>query len=370
MVALALAEVLAGVILRENVELLVAFPALLILAPGLMDLRGNVYGAIGYRLVKALHLGLAESRVLSRFNLINMLTGFVVSVAATLFLVLIGLCLTIVLGLRAPDLISLCFIALQSTIIVYILLTPVVVSSIVYLFKKGYDPSPFVATIVTGIGDVLTPATMILVAYLHGMVPYGIKLILVIVLIVLAFTGAHYIYRVKGMKDLFENLTSSVIASTGSSLGGLSLALIAGFIEGNPEILGLIPAFNAVIGAAMGYLGSSLNIHLHVSGTSPGRVYNRDAVAGLASSYLSIMLAVLLSLAPFHIVFNKSMKVVLVASISSVSVYVLASTITYILTKLTFKNGWDPDNVVFPVMTTFVDLVGPLIVSLMAILVL
>ncbi|MEM2343691.1 MAG: hypothetical protein QW659_06370, partial [Sulfolobales archaeon] len=68
LIVLALIEVFAGLLLRFNVDLLVTYPVLLILIPGLMDLRGDVYGAIGYRFTKGLHLGLTQPRLLTRFN--------------------------------------------------------------------------------------------------------------------------------------------------------------------------------------------------------------------------------------------------------------------------------------------------------------
>lgn len=349
--------------LKENVELLVLFPVLLILAPGLMDLRGNVYGAIGYRLVKALHLGFTEPRIATRFNLFNVLTGYVVSIIATLFLVFIGLLLSILLGLGTPEAVSLLFIALQSTVVVYIVLTPVVISTITFLFKRGRDPSPFVATIVTGIGDFLTPATMILVAYLHESIPYLLKLVLITAYIVISIISLHYIYRNKQQRDLFENLVSSVVASTGSSMGGLALALASSFISRNPEILGVVPAFNAVIGAAMGHLGSSLNLDLHLGEEVPWLKYRGELLKGLTASYVSVTLALSLSIAPTPPGAWKSISLYATLTLSSLSVYTLSSIVTYMLTKATFKHGWDPDNVVFPVMTTFVDLMGPITLS-------
>jgi len=96
LVSLGLAEILAGITLRFNVDLLVVYPVLLIITPGLMDLRGDVYGAMGYRLTKALHLGLAQPKYWSRENLVNLATGYVVSIIATSILALIGLVLSLI----------------------------------------------------------------------------------------------------------------------------------------------------------------------------------------------------------------------------------------------------------------------------------
>ncbi|MEM4623756.1 MAG: magnesium transporter [Desulfurococcaceae archaeon] len=364
LITLAVAEVLAGLVLRFNVDLLVAYPVLLVLIPGLMDLRGDVYGAIGYRLTKALHLGLTSPSLRSRFNMVNALLGYVVSTVATVNLSFIGLALSILTGLEAPDLISLLFISLFSTFIVYIMLTPIITTSTIVMFKHGHDPSSFVATIVTGIGDFTTPAILLIMAYLHQELSHLVKLLVTVVIIALAIVFAAFIIREKESRNLVENTVSSIIASTGSSFGGFALALSTQLISRSPEILGVLPAFNAVIGAAMGYLGSALNIDLHIEAEVPVKSYYEESAVGFIATYFSIMLALTLSSTPLVVDYVKLARIIGVVTASCFSVYVLSMLITYLLTTLTFKHGWDPDNVVFPVMTTFVDLIGPVVISL------
>lgn len=364
LVTLAIAEVLAGLTLRLNVDLLVSFPVLLILTPGLMDLRGNVYGAIGYRLTKALHLGLTPPNFRSRFNLVNVLVGYVVSTIATIILCLIGVFLSLLTSLRAPDFVSLLFISLISTLVVYLILTPIVTLFIIIIFRHGYDPSSFVATIVTGIGDYATPAVLLLVAYIYDGFSYTLRFSTIMVLTTLTLLFMVLLIREKQTRDLLENLASSVVASTGSSLGGFVLALSTIFISENPEVLGVLPAFNAVIGAAMGHLGNELNIDLHIGAETPEKSYRNEAIVGFIATYSSIIIALALSTIPLATSYLKVAVVAGVISVSCTMVYLLSTFVTYMLTMVTFKHGWDPDNVVFPIMTTFVDLMGPTILSL------
>lgn len=364
LIILAVAEVLAGLTLRFNVDLLVAYPVLLILIPGLMDLRGDVYGAIGYRLTKALHLGLTPPNLRSKFNMVNALLGYVVSTVATINLSLIGLTLSLLTGLEAPDFISLLFISLFSTFIVYLMLTPIITTSTILMFRHGRDPSSFVATIVTGIGDFATPAVLLVIAYLHAELSHVAKILVILVIITLAMVFTVHVVREKESRNLVENLVSSIVASTGSSFGGFALALSTQFISRNPEVLGVLPAFNAVIGAAMGYLGSALNIDFHIGVESPEKSYYEESIAGFIATYSSIMLALILSSMPLVVDYVKVAKTIGVVTASCLCVYTLSALITYLLTTLTFRHGWDPDNVVFPIMTTFVDLIGPVVISL------
>ncbi len=363
LVSLGLAEILAGITLRFNVDLLVVYPVLLIITPGLMDLRGDVYGAMGYRLTKALHLGLAQPKYWSRENLVNLATGYVVSIIATSILALIGLVLSLITKLNSPDPLSLLFLASISTLIVFVFLTPLTFSSIIYLYKTGRDPSTFVAAIVTGIGDFTTPLVLLSVAYFHEVFPWYFKLVFLFFTYSMLIPITLFVHRNGGLKDLLENLSSSIIASTGSSIGGFILATRVALIESNPEILGVLPAFNAVIGAAMGYLGSKLNIDLHIGVEEPTSSFRGDAISGFIATYTSIATAGIIVTLISPIALVKTALFVLTITLSVLIVYTLASTTTYILTVFSYREGWDPDNIVFPIMTTFVDLLGPIVVS-------
>ena len=368
--SLALAEILAGLTLRLNVDLLVQYSVLLVVTPGLMDLRGDVYGAMGYRLTKALHLGLTQPRFRTRYNLVNVATAYVVSTVASIILCVIGYTLSLLSRLGSPDPLSLLFLALSSTIIVFMVLTPITTMAIIYLFNRGRDPSSFVAAIVTGIGDFATPFVLITTAYLHGAFPWVVKLLVVALLTSICIILTIYVSRRGGLKDLVENLYSSIIASTGSSMGGFILASRTSFISENPELLGVIPAFNAVIGASMGYLGSVLNIDIHIGYEKPYLAFRGRALIGFIATYASIFAASLISLFASPIEPIGVALFLLVVSLSTIIVYTTSTAITYYLTIYSYRLGWDPDNIVFPIMTTVVDIIGPATISLTGALIL
>lgn len=370
MVTLALIEVLAGLSLRFSIDLLVAYPVMLILTPGLMDLRGDVYGAIGYRFTKGLHLGLTEPKLLTKFNLLNIATGYVNSIVVTFLLCLMGAGLSAVSKLGMPDPLSLLFIASFSTLIVFVVLTPIIVASIVHLFRHGHDPSPFVATIVTGVGDVLTPVVLITVAYLHDAFPGFLKLIVVLTALGVAVALLAHMVSAGEHRDLAENLLSSAIGSAGSSTGGFFLAMMVGFIAENPEVLGILPAFNAVLGAAMGYLSNSLNIDLHIGAGESKRTFYRRSAAGFVAAYASVLVALALISLFSHSALPRFLMVVSSVTLSCAALFSASTIATYLLTTTSFRHGWDPDNIVFPIMTTFVDLMGPVTLSTVAVLLL
>ena len=364
--ALGIGEVLAGLSLQTSVEILTLYPVFLMLIPGLMDLRGDVYGAFGYRLTTALHIGETEPRILSKYNLYNVLISYSVTIIASIIIALLAYIISASLDLSSPGLLTLLFISLASSTIVYLVLTPVTTFSIILLFKTGRDPTDFVATIVTGVGDALTPFTFITVSSLFQALSPSSEAIIVALLSSVAIVSVLIVWRAGGLRTLSENTASSVAASFGSSLGGLSLATRTAILERLPLILGSLPAFNALIGAAMGVLGNSLNVKLHLGVENSLREYVDDsktiAIATIVAVLVSMLIVSGLTLTSIQSVGIS----VLIIGLSFPVLFLISSLLTFYLTQVSFKMGWNPDNLVFPLMTTFVDLNGPLIVSSVA----
>lgn len=360
------AEMLAGLTLTSNIELLESYPALLMLIPGLMDLRGDVYGAIGYRLTTMLHMGQAEAKFRAKYNLLNALIGYVSTLFVTILLSFIISVLAFALSIPSPTVTSLLFIAMLSSVLTFAVLTPIVITSTILLYKRGIDPSRFVAIIVTGIGDALTPITLITVFELNELVPDSLRLALITALIITLFLSYGYLYREKYAKDANENVVASLIASLGSSIGGLAIASNIGVIAKLPVVVGALPAFNAIIGAGVGFLGNILNIDLHLVGHKKLKDYLYKCAILFPSVSASVLFAGAVVGAvngfPYF-----SISVAIIAAALSV-VYAISSIATYYLTIESFRYGWNPDNLVFPLMTTFVDLNGPLALSLLVLL--
>lgn len=364
--ALGVGEVLAGLSLQTSVEILTLYPVFLMLIPGLMDLRGDVYGAFGYRLTTALHIGETEPRILSKYNLYNVLISYSVTIIASIIIALLAYIISASLGLSSPDLLTLLFISLASSTIIYLILTPVTTFSIILLFKTGKDPTDFVATIVTGVGDALTPFTFITVSSLFQALSPSSEAIIVASLSSVAIVSVLIVWRTGGLRTLLENTASSVAASFGSSLGGLSLATRTAILARLPLILGSLPAFNALIGAGMGVLGNSLNVKLHLGVENSLHKYVDDSKTIAIATFVAVLVSMLI-VSGLTLTSIQSVGIsVLIIGLSFPVLFLISSLLTFYLTQVSFKMGWNPDNLVFPLMTTFVDLNGPLIVSSVA----
>lgn len=132
-----------------------------------------------------------------------------------------------------------------------------------------------------------------------------------------------------------------------------------------PVLLVLIPVVNGVGGNVGSVLGARLASGLHLGTVKPrftGREMRRNVLSALALAVLTYLILV-----PFILAVEAFTPVTL--GVGAVEVFLLLvgsgamlSVALIVLTVITavvsFRKGWDPDNTVIPVVTTFGDLLG------------
>ncbi|OKY77939.1 MAG: Cation transporter-like protein MgtE2 [Candidatus Methanohalarchaeum thermophilum] len=157
----------AGLILGGMEETLKTIPGLIVVVPAVLDMRGNIYGALGSRLSTGLHQGLIEPKLIYERNLIvaisaALFNGGVVSIVlgASAYLTLN------ILKIKVISLFELIAITFLSGITSGLILTVIVLISLFIGFKKGIDPDNLVGPVVTVSGDIFSILILFLVAKL------------------------------------------------------------------------------------------------------------------------------------------------------------------------------------------------------------
>jgi len=139
-----------------------------------------------------------------------------------------------------------------------------------------------------------------------------------------------------------------------------------------PVLLALVPAVNGIGGNVGSILGARVASGLHVGGlwSNRGRGFRRDVTASLilaliTFSFLGIVAGVLAP--PLGLDLNVDIAVLglttLLAGTWLVGAMVL---LTIVVGMLSHRHGWDPDNIVVPVLTTAGDTLGILFLLLSA----
>ncbi len=163
---------------------------------------------------------------------------------------------------------------------------------------------------------------------------------------------------------------------TKASLPVLLGALVIGILTGQilvtfqdrllavPILLALVPAVNGIGGNVGSILGARVASGLHLGGqwSNGGRGFRRDLTASViltivSFSFLGAIAFVLAPVtgvdAPIH-----PGALVLTTLLAGIGLIVVMAILVIIVGMLSHRYGWDPDNVVVPVLTTAGDTLG------------
>ena len=155
---MAVASVVAGLILGLNEERLSEHPGLLLLVPGAVALRGNIFGAVGSRLGTAIHAGtyrfsLGTGSVVGQ----NVIASILLTLQLSVVLATLAKLFAVAFGI--DDAISL------ADFLVISVVGGVVASAVVLVFalllaagsvRYDWDPDNVTAPLLTAAGDVMT----------------------------------------------------------------------------------------------------------------------------------------------------------------------------------------------------------------------
>lgn len=146
----------AGVILGEEGmrQAAVTMPGLLLMVPGLMAMRGNVYGALGARIATALHQGLIEPRFTWQPRLVVAVAASLVNGGVIAVFLGVAAWLLMVGGGQAASLGVLLFVSLVSTALSAVVVTAFLLAVLFIGFRHGIDPDILNGPLVTSVGDI------------------------------------------------------------------------------------------------------------------------------------------------------------------------------------------------------------------------
>ncbi|MDO9518234.1 MAG: magnesium transporter [Methanosarcinaceae archaeon] len=148
--------VVAGLIFSGMTNELQLIPGLIVIAPAVLGMRGNVSCTLGSRLGSAIHMGLI-TRIDTNPELINnvggsLSLGFILSIV----LGILGHYVTLALGLESAGALTLILIAVIAGVTSGIILSVVAVLLALGMFRFGFDPDNVVTPSIATIGDIVS----------------------------------------------------------------------------------------------------------------------------------------------------------------------------------------------------------------------
>jgi len=168
LIVCAIIEILAGNVMQGMKDrFTVTLPGLILVIPPLLDLRGNVNGALASRLGTALHTGIIEPKLSMTKELkVNISSSLILSLIASGTIGILASLTGALFGIGPINFIALVTIAVAAGVISGIILAALTVAVSIASYIRGWDPDNITAPLMATIGDLITMVSVFFVAFL------------------------------------------------------------------------------------------------------------------------------------------------------------------------------------------------------------
>ncbi|MBF4468726.1 MAG: magnesium transporter [Methanobrevibacter arboriphilus] len=377
----AIGDLFAGIILGNMTSFLAAFPGLLVIIPGAIGMRGNIFGALGSRLATNLHIGLLSpefkrSKILSE----NILSSLILTMILSIFLAFLAKGICIIFGFESISLVDFTLISLFAGVISSVIMLPLTMLISLKSFENGWDPDNISTPVIAAFGDLFTlPAiilAVILVSFLSSVILKYSVFTFIILIAILSF-----IYGIKAggeMKKILKQSTPVLLVCSflGVTAGGFLNNSINSLLK-NPSLLTLVPLFSGESGNLVSILGARLSSALHSGLISPVlkpekiTIRNFSIIIFLAIIiYPIIGLLAELSSKLLNIPGLGFIPIIGISTIAGILLISVMLLIVFLISSLSYKNGLDPDNIVIPISTSVTDSLSSLTLISISIMIL
>ena len=368
-----------GLVLASAEGTLIDLPGLLLLVPGAIALRGNVFGAVGSRLGTAVHTG--TFRLSARPDGVvgqNMLGAAVLSLVLSAILGVLARGTAVVFGI-APTM-SLADFVVVSTLgglLASMVVGVVTVGLAAGSVRFGWDLDNVMAPLVSTLGDLATVPALVVAALLADRT--GLTDALGLGVVAAAFVALVAAWRTP-LNEVRRIVRQSVpvlaVAGVLDLVAGVTVEKRLDDLLAAEAILVLLPAFLGTAGALGGILSSRLSTHFHLglddATPLPSRSSLREARSvGLVAVPVFALCAVLAQWA--SVATGQTTPglgdLLLVMLLAGAVATLLVLLVAYYTTMAAFRYGLDPDTYGIPMVLSVLDLVGAftLILALLAV---
>ena len=279
----AVGDLIAGIILGKMTFFLETFPGLLVIIPGAIGMRGNIFGSFASRLSTSLHIGLISPKFSFSEELNNnIFSSFVLTLVLSIFLGIVGKIFCILLHYPSIELIDFILICTIAGIISNLIMLPITMFVSFKSFEHGWDPDNITSPIIAAFGDLFTlPAIIASTFILHVVdINYIVKDIVLAVIVIAVLVSFIYCYRRSDeTRTILKQSTPILLLCSflGGSAGGILNSSVETLLT-NPSLLTLIPLFSGECGSLISILGARLSSGLHSGLVEPLRKPEGEAL--------------------------------------------------------------------------------------------
>ena len=378
----AIGDLIAGLILGKMTIFLETFPGLLVIIPGAIGMRGNIFGSFASRLSTNLHIGIISPKFEFSQDLNhNIFSSFVLTLILSLFLGILAKLFCILFNSPSMSMMDFILISIIAGLISNLIMLPITMFVSFKSFEHGWDPDNITSPIIAAFGDLFTLPAIIISILILQLLNYSpdFKIIFLIIILISVFIAFIYCYR------LSEETRSILVQSTPvlllcSFLGGSAGGILNSSVEtllSNPTLLTLLPLFSGESGSLISILGARLSSGLHSGLIEPFKKPEGNAlhnfIISLILTIIVFPLIGLLSEGSSYLVGTIGVgfdKIILISTLSGLILVSIMMFIVYYISITSYNNNLDPDNIVIPISTSVTDSISSLILVTISLLVL
>lgn len=374
-------DLVAGLILGNMTYFLEKYPGLLVIIPGAIGMRGNIFGTFASRLSTNLHIGILtpefkKSEILTN----NILASLILTLGLSLSLAIIAKIICIIFHFESISFVDFALISILAGIISSIIMLPITMFISLKSFQNGWDPDNITSPIIAGLGDLFTLPAIILAILLLSLLNFSIILKYIVFILFIIIIIGGIIYGIKLNEDINQIISQStpvliVCSALGVVAGGIFNSALETLLT-NPSLLTLLPLFSGESGSIVSILGARLSSGLHSGLIEP---ISRPKKSAWFNFLLTLILAILiyptigfLAEVTSHIFGVKGLGYIKIIEISTISGFILIPIMMFFvfyISIISYNRNLDPDNIVLPISTSATDSISSLILVLISLLV-
>ena len=371
-----------GIILGNMEFYLETFPGLMVIIPGAIGMRGNIFGSFGSRLSTHLHIG-TLSPEFKRSDILteNITSSIILTMVLSVLLGIIAKAVCIIFNFPSISLFDFVLISFIAGLISSIVMLPITMFISLKSFENGWDPDNITTPLIAAFGDFFTlPA---IVAAIHivefvSIVPIVEKILFALVIISTVVALAAGYTSDKEIRNIVRQSTPVLFVCSilGTLAGGILNGSITTLLK-SQTLLTLVPLFSGESGGLVSVLSARLSSGLH-SGLieaelKPGKVTLENFSIVLFLSLIMFPVIGFLAEASTTVLGNAGvnyLNAILISLIAGMIVVGVMLLIVFYISTISYRKGLDPDNIVIPLSTSLTDSISTLVLVVVSLIIL
>lgn len=353
---------LTGIVIGSFTNSFKNFPALLILIPPAIDMRGNIFASLGSRLGTYLHTGEIDIDRKSGILNENIFSSFTLTFSMSFYLGFLVWVISRYIGseMSFVSIILISYLAGFLSAIIMVIFTFIVAFK---AYRKGWNPDNVTSPLITLAGDVFTLPLLLFSFNIVVKMDEIYQTILLLIFIFLTITSFYPLKMENFRRIVAESLPVFIICGLLSSFSGNILGSNSHILVNYATILVILPAFLEDGGAIGGILSARFSSALHTGEIRYGKIPKKVLHIFLNMHLIGVIVFPVIGIFGYLIgeflSFDVSIfKIVLISFIAGELLIFIVNFLSFYISTLSFKLGINPDNIAIPILTSLMDFIG------------